>query len=250
MQQTSRIIRSVLVEDEPDQAEGFMGLLKKYCPEVDLVGVANDVPSAIEAILESHPDLVFLDIKLMGQANAGFEVLNALHFMDFELVFLSSRTEYALQALNQERQVCYFLEKPVQIDKTVLAVKKAMEQIQLKSASKGIAVKQERLVVPKENGLEVLWLRDIVHCEADSWLTKVHIRGKTRILPVSKHLGWFCRSLPEDRFIRIHNSHLVNLDFVVDYISKDGGMLTLLSGEKIPVGPAYKPGLLKLLGQL
>jgi two-component system LytT family response regulator len=244
------MIRNVVIEDEPDQLEGMLKLLGKYCPEVEVVATAGDKSSAIEVILTWHPDLVFLDIQLMGATTAGFEVLEAVHFIDFELVFLSSHTEFALQAVTLQRQVCYFLEKPVQIDRTILAVNKAAQMIQLKTTVNAPVVFHERLAVPARNGLELLWIKKIMHCEADTWMTKVFLTDRSKMLPVSKNLGWFAQQLPVDKFVRVHNSHLVNLDFVVAYTTMEGGSLILTSGIKIPVGPSFREDLLRKVHQL
>jgi two-component system LytT family response regulator len=244
------MIRTVIIEDEPDQLEGMMKLLEKYCPDVEIVATAGDKSTAIEVILTWHPDLVFLDIQLMGATSAGFEVLEAVHFIDFELVFLSSHTEFALQAVTLPRQVCYFLEKPVQIDRTILAVNKAAQMIQLKTAANPPATFHERLAVPARNGLELLWIKEIMHCEADTWMTRVFLSGRSKMLPVSKNLGWFSQQLPADKFVRVHNSHIVNLDFVVAYTTTEGGSLNLTSGIKIPVGPSFREELLRKIHQL
>ncbi len=244
------MIRTIIIEDEPDQLEGMQKLLEKYCPEVSVVASAGNKAEAIEAILLQHPDLVFLDIRLMGEPRAGFEVLEAVSFMDFELVFLSSHTEFALHAMNQHRPVCYFLEKPVQIDQTVLAIKKVGEQLQMKAAANSKTAENTRLPLPREGGIDLVWTKDIIRCEADSWLTKVYMNGPQKMLAVSKNLGWFSRALPASQFVRVHNSHIVNLDFVRSYDSKEGGTVALGNGEKIPVGPSFKEALLRRVNQL
>jgi len=239
------MISTIIVEDEPDQIDGMVTLFAKYCPEVAVVATAGSKQEAIEAILEHHPDLVFLDIRLMGNETAGFEVLQAVSLVDFELIFLSSKTEMALQAVNLERQVCFFLEKPVQIDRVVLAVKKAVEMLALKTRSNSAALLKERLVVPSNQGLALLFIKEIIRCEADTWLTHVHLIQRAKYLAVSKNLGWFARILPVERFIRVHHSHIVNLDYVLEYSTREGVSLTLSNGEKIPVGPVYKEEVLR-----
>ncbi len=214
------------------------------------MGSAANKIEAIEAILLQHPDLVFLDIQLMGEPRAGFEVLEAVSFMDFELVFLSSHTEFALHAMNLLRPVCFFLEKPVQIDQTVLAVKKAAELLHLKTAANAKPSENTRLPLPREGGLDLVWTKDIIRCEADTWLTKVFLDGSQKMLAVSKNLGWFSRALPADKFLRVHNSHIVNLDFVRAYDTKEGGTVVLINGEKIPVGPSFKEAMLRRINQL
>ncbi len=241
------MIRTILIEDEPDQMEGMVQLLARYCPDVEVVATAADKTAAIEAILTHQPDLVFLDIQLMGDTSAGFDVLESVRFMDFELIFLSSHTEFALRAVTLERPVCYFLEKPVQIDKTVMAVKKAMHTIDLKQSAGVSRSIRKRLAVPSRHGLELIRVRDIIRCEADGWLTKVHIAGREKMLPVSKHLGWFAGQLPEDIFVRVHHSHIVHLGHISAYHAADGGQLILINGAKVPVGPHYKEGLLQKL---
>ena len=239
------MIRTIIVEDEAEQAEGLAIILQRYCPGVEVIARAADKNEAINAIIELHPDLVFLDIRLLDDKEAGFGILNAVELIDFEVIILSSYTEFALRAVNLRRNVIHFLEKPVQIEETILAIQKVSDKLQLKQATETPRVSSHKIALPNAHGLDLIAVEKIIRCEADTWLTRVFIHNRPQPLLVSRNLGWFIQRLPNENFIRVHHSHIVNFDFVTAYSTKDGTNLCLSNGESVPVGPKFKDSVME-----
>ena len=91
-------IRSVLVEDELTAREVLRNYLTKYCPQITIVGEAQNIKEAVPLIHEQKPQLVFLDVE-MPFGNA-FDVLEACKDVSFKTIFVTAFSEYSLIALN------------------------------------------------------------------------------------------------------------------------------------------------------
>ena len=105
------MIRTIIVDDEPNNIEALKQLLLKYCPLIELSGVAENIRTGQALILDSQPELVFLDIE-MPFGNA-FELLNNLSPVNFEIIFVTAFDNYALNAIKYSA-LDYIL-KPVNI---------------------------------------------------------------------------------------------------------------------------------------
>ncbi len=90
------MIRTVLVDDEIDSIRVLQKLLDTFCPEVEIVGTASGVETAVELIRETRPDLLLLDIE-MSQGNA-FDLLNQLHPLEFQVIFVTAFDNYDIRA--------------------------------------------------------------------------------------------------------------------------------------------------------
>ena len=92
-------IKSVIVEDESAAREVLKNYLQKYCPQVEIIGEAQNFKEAIPLLHDLKPQLVFLDVE-MPFGNA-FDVLEACKDLQFETIFVTAFSEYSLKALNQ-----------------------------------------------------------------------------------------------------------------------------------------------------
>ena len=122
---TFQKIRSVIVEDELAAREVLKNYLSKYCPQVEVIGEAQNIREAVPLLHEVQPQLVFLDVE-MPFGNA-FDVLEACRDLHFETIFVTAFSEYSLKALNQS--AAYYLLKPISIEELIVAVNKVQHQI-------------------------------------------------------------------------------------------------------------------------
>jgi two-component system LytT family response regulator len=122
---TIQKIKSVIVEDELAAREVLKNYLSKYCPQVEVVGEAQNIKEAVPLLHEIRPQLVFLDVE-MPFGNA-FDVLEACKDLQFETIFVTAFSEYSLKALNQS--AAYYLLKPISIEELIVAVNKVQHQI-------------------------------------------------------------------------------------------------------------------------
>lgn len=100
-------------------------------------------------------------------------------------------------------------------------------------------VTNEFLMFATNKGIETIGIDDIIRVEAISNYSKLYLStGKT--LVVSRTLRWVEEKLPPRLFVRTHRAHLVNTNFVLQYINGTGGMVKLLNGEMIHVSKRKK----------
>lgn len=237
-------IKSVIVEDELAARETLKTYLKKYCPQIDLVGEASDCNQAIELLHQLEPQLVFLDVE-MPFGNA-FDVLEACSDLYFETIFVTAFSEYSLQALNQS--AAYYLLKPISIQELILAINKIQTHIINKEIVYRNKILLENLrhsqpemqqvILPTLDGFEVVLMKDIIRLQGNGNFTNLYLRNKEKKM-VCRFLKHFHEILPLP-FVRVHKSHIVNINCIKSYHKSSGGYLTLEDDTEIEISQSYK----------
>ena len=233
-------LKTIIIDDEPNAVDFIYSIIGEYCPELEVIGTAHDVPEGVEKIQELNPDLVFLDVEMPN--GTGFDLLTHFPEKSFDVVFITAFNHYAIKAIKFSA-VDYIL-KPINISEFIEAVKKVIlkrsdvsshgdENIKalmenLKSAT------PSRLAIPTSDGMEYLNPKEILRIEADRSYSWFYLTGNRKIL-VSKHLKEFQELLGDRNFFRSHNSHLINLKFVRKYVRKEGGYIEMQDGVQIPI---------------
>lgn len=240
-------IRSVIVEDERAAREVLHNYLEKYCPQVQVVGQAQNIREAVPMLHDLQPQLVFLDVE-MPFGNA-FDVLEACKDLRFETIFVTAFSEYSLKALNQS--AAYYLLKPISIEELIVAVNKVQQQIakhEMFDRNKIIVEnfretkpEKQQVILPTIEGFEVVKMEEIIRLRGNGNFTDLFLTdGKKKM--ACRFLKHFAEILPLP-FLRVHKSHIVNLNFVKSY--NKGGYLTLLDDSEIEVSQTYKQDFLK-----
>jgi two-component system LytT family response regulator len=247
------MINAIIIDDEPKNVRVLKNMLNEFCPEVLLMGEANNTSEGKELIQRKKPELVFLDIE-MPYGN-GFDLLNALMPIDFEVIFVTAFDKYMLQALKYS--ALDYLLKPVNIAELKAAVKHAEARINKNSINQQLTVllenfkKQEsglkKIAVPSAEGFDFILIEDITRCEAQGPYTRIFIKDSRRIL-VSKPLKEYESILPDNIFLRIHNSHLVNLNYIKKYNRGRGGYIEMDDGTTLEVATRRKDEFLSRFG--
>ena len=233
-------IRSIIIDDEPNNVENLQILLNQYCPEIDIVATETNADSGIEAIQAYQPDMVFLDIQMPEKS--GFDLLKAFNNINFEIIFITAYDQYGIQAI--KFSALDYLLKPVNINELKLAVEKARQKIIAKQKDYNIAnlleyIKTGNKEIPKialPTLQEIMYVRvdNIIRCEASNNYTLFYLQNGEKVL-VCKTLKEFAELLTPHNFIRTHQSHLVNLHFVKSFLREDGGTLFLNDQTKVPI---------------
>jgi two-component system, LytTR family, response regulator len=239
------MIRTVLVDDEPNNLETLHQLLVKYCPQVEIIGTADSVTKAREVIVDKKPDLVFLDIE-MPYGNA-FELLNSMPAVDFEIIFVTAFGNYAIEAI--KFSALDYLLKPVNIKELQAAVQKAAQRIQFKNISQKLdnlffnlntsKPSLQKIALPTLEGLMFVNIKDLVWLEARGSYTCVYLSSQQRIM-VSRTLKEFEDALPVDFFSRIHQSYVINHNYIRKYNRGRGGTIEMEDGTVIEVSMRKK----------
>lgn len=240
-------IRSVIVEDETAAREVLKNYLAKYCPQVTVLGEAQNSKEAVQLIHEVAPQLVFLDVE-MPFGNA-FDVLEACKELQFETIFVTAFSEYSLKALNQS--AAYYLLKPISIEELIVAVNKVSDQLtnqELFNRHKIIVEnfreqkpEKKQVILPTLEGFEVVKMEDIVRLKGNGNFTDIYLSNGSKKM-VCRFLKHFTDILPYP-FVRVHKSHIVNVNFVKSY--NKGGSIMLYDQAEVEISPTYKEEFLK-----
>jgi two-component system LytT family response regulator len=233
-------IRSIIIDDEPNNVENLQLILRQYCPGIDVVATALNAVDGIAAIQANQPDLLFLDIQMPEKS--GFDVLKAFTNIQFGIIFITAYDQYGIQAI--KFSALDYLLKPININELKLAVEKARHKIiarqtnhnienlleYIRSGSKDIP----KIALPTLQEIVYVRVDDIIRCEASNNYTTFYLQNGEQIL-VCKTLKEFAELLTPHNFIRTHQSHLVNLHFVKSFLREDGGTLFLTDQTKVPI---------------
>ena len=245
-------IKTVIVEDEVAARVTLENYLKKFCPQVEIIGNATNSKEAVKLLHELRPELVFLDVE-MPFGNA-FDVLDACQNLTFETIFVTAFSEYSLKALNQS--AAYYLLKPVSIEELIIAVNKVQEQLASKllinrhriiiENAKEQKPEKQQIILPTLEGFDVVKVENIIRLRGNGNFTDVYLTDSSKKM-VCRFLKHFAEILP-CTFVRIHKSHIVNIGFIKSYHKGSGGYVTLSDGTEVEVSAAYKDDFLRMFG--
>lgn len=246
------IIRSIIIDDEPNNVENLQSLLHKYCAAIEVVATANNVDQGISLIENHKPDLVFLDIQMPGKT--GFDMLEAISRIDFEIIFVTAFDHYGIPAI--KFSALDYLLKPIDITELKEAIRKAEERISSKQKNtniwnlldylKGGPKASPKIALPTLKEIQFVPVNEIIRCEASDNYTTFYLQNKESVL-VCKTLKEFAELLMPHGFVRTHQSHLVNGQYVRSYLKEDGGILLLHDKTKVPISRQNKDAVKEFL---
>lgn len=232
-------IKAIIVEDEEQGMHNLSLKLKKNCPEVDIIGKASTGEKAVKMISQYQPQLVFMDIQLGTMS--GFDVLSKLTHVHFEVIFTTAYDNYGIRAI--KANALDYLIKPIKPKELKEAVQKAARVIDESGPV-------SKIIIPINNGIQVVPIKDILYCEADNTYTNIfRNRNEDRRLLVTKPLADIERKLPGNKYCRIHRKYLVNLDYVDSFKKDDGGLVVLHDGTELLVSKARRDDFLEQLSK-
>lgn len=238
-------LKTIIVEDEKTSREILKNYLAKYCPNVEVLGEAENIEEALVLIRNTKLDMVFLDIE-MPYGNA-FDLLEKLGEVDFETIFVTAYEHYAIEALNNHAS--YYLLKPISIDELIKAVdyvvetKKREQELQNAVLKPIVTSVDGKITIPTQDGFEVIEMTNILYCKADNNYTEIFLIDSHKKL-VSKTLKYFENILSESGFVRIHKSYMVNVNYIKTYKKGKGGTIVLTNDKELSVAPSRKAKLL------
>jgi len=245
------MITTIIVDDEKNSCEALQILINDCCTELQLVAICYSAEEALQKISTLHPQLVFLDIEMPNMN--GFQLLEQLPKIDFELIFTTSYDQYAIKAI--KFSALDYLLKPVDREELQKAVQKVLKKVngnvsqQLEILLQKVnqpSIPVKRVALPTMQGLELVEINSIISCSANNNYTEIFLTGKKKIL-VSRTLKEAEEMLEDYAFIRVHNSHIVNLNEIVRYIKGEGGYLIMTDGSTIDVSRSRKELLMQKL---
>ena len=247
------MINSIIIDDEQHCLETLQWQLEKYTPSVKVLRAFNKPTEALEYVKKNAVNLIFLDIE-MPVLN-GFEFLNKLENIQFDIIFTTAYDEFAVKAF--KASAIDYLLKPIDKEDLVNAIKKVENkrsqfisdpQLEiLNNSYQPNNTVRDKIAVPTQEGLHFIKVKDIICCISDSNYTYIHLTNQTSIL-VSKTLKEIESVLSDQGFLRIHNSNLINLEQIKKYVRGDGGYVVMEDNRELSVSRSRKDTLLKIFG--
>lgn len=246
------MFKAVLIDDEQHCIDRVRCLLKTYSDDVSIVGTYTNVEEAVKGIAMRRPDLVFLDVQL-GENDTGFDVLEKIGSISFDVVFITAYDQYAVQAFRFA--ALDYLLKPIDIDEFTSTMDRFFRQVGQQQLPQKLATllanlshkgQPKKIGLPTAEGYEFLDVSEIVHCQSDINYTNIYTTSG-RKYTVSKTLKYVEELLSGHHFFRIHHSHLINLGYVTKYSRGKGGYVTLAGNIVLEVSLRRKDEFLERL---
>jgi two-component system, LytTR family, response regulator len=245
--------KALVIDDENRTRELIVKMINSFGFDLEAKPGGDNVQSGITSIEEEQPDLVFLDIQMPD--GTGFDVLKGLKNRDFEVIFITAHEEFAIKAI--KFSALDYILKPIDQNELMSAVSKAIKTIDEKKEETQFEALQHninpnlkrRLVLKTQESVYVVDLDNIIRCEADRNYTSFFLNTGKKIL-VSKTLKEYETLLTGHNFLRVQQSHLINLDYVDRYDKGDGGSVVMKDGSEVPLSPAKREVFFKILGNL
>lgn len=246
-----RPLITLIVDDEKPSRDGLSTYIRDFCRDIAIVGECDCAKTAYNAILEHHPDLVFLDIE-MPNGN-GFDLLKMFKKIEFKVIFVTAYSEYAIRAFRYS--AADYLLKPVKVNELIEAVGKVREALDSKNAGPDIPSllenisrksNPENLVISDLKGFTVIKVRNIIKCEGEGYCTHFYLSGGKKVTS-SKNLKYYEELLAENQILRVHHSSLINPDHVEGYTRQ--GEILLNENLKCPLGDKYRQAFMERIGK-
>lgn len=248
------MINAVIIDDERNALEVLELQLAKYCPQVNVLAVANGGVAGIDAIRKYRPDLVFLDIE-MPHKN-GFDVLNETTEFRYKVIFTTAYDQFAIKAF--KFSAIDYLLKPIDIRELQQAVEKTLvreetgsldEKLQILINQLKAPAKPERIALPVGDAMQFFHTDEILRCESDSNYTHIFLVNGKKIT-VAKTLKEVEESLLGSDFYRIHQSHLVNMTHISKVVKGEGGYVMMKDGTTLTISRNKKEAFLESFRKL
>lgn len=226
-------MRTIIIDDEPNAREKLAFLVKRFCPQIEIVAVCKNAEEGIVMIESLKPELIFLDVEM--PLMSGFDMLNALQEIKFEVIFTTAYDQYAIKAI--KHSALDYLLKPIDAEQLQVAVEKALQKKSASNVSsphlhalmeniRHAETDFTHLAIPTIDGFVFVQPQNIIRMESDGRYTTLFLNNSEKIV-ASRNIGEFEEMLPESVFLRIHHSHLINISHVKRYIKSEGGQILM-----------------------
>ncbi len=215
------ILSSVLIYEGLNYKSKLQDLIFNEFPQINLLGTASCLDRGKELIDHAKPDVIFFDIA--NPIPTDYNSNQCLEHFNSQVLIISNLLECGID----------FLQKPLSISELQKLVKKLTDLKNLRE-KKYLNPLHDKLLLPHINGFSVVDVKCITKLVANSNYTKVFF-SNNKSITVSKTLKEFESLLPENCFVRVHRSDMINIDFINEYNSSDGGYAVMKDGTIVPI---------------
>lgn len=245
-------MKAIIVDDEISGREVLARLVSKFAQQVQVLALCESVAAARTAIDAHQPELVFLDIEM--PLESGFKLFEYFPQPKFQVIFTTAHQHYAIKAF--EFAAIDYLIKPIHYQDLQRAVQKALQQNALDEMQHRLQLVQENLVnpfrriaIPTINGYLFVNIHEILRLESDTNYSKIVLQNKESYTS-SRTLRDYEELLSPFNFVRVHRSHLINLNFIREYQKGRSPILVMEDASQIPVAANRKDDFLRHLNKL
>ena len=246
------MITAVIIDDIAESRVNLKADLSDYCSSISVIGEADSVVSSLKLLKQIKPQIVFLDIHLTD--GSGFDVLELLGKIDFKVIFTTASDAFAIKAF--KFSAIDYLLKPIDPDELVKAVDLAISQYQLEHQQVDLLLEQvksqkeqTKIALHTSEKIHVCQIQDIVRCESSGNYTSFHFLNGEKLL-VSRTLKIYDQLLKSLNFYRVHQSHLINMNHVKEYVKHDGGYIVMNEGSTVPIASRKKVEVIQLISEI
>jgi two-component system LytT family response regulator len=240
-------MKCIIIEDDNSILKGLQILLSRYAQKMLCVATAGTVERGYDLIIQHQPQVLFLDVQLSD--GSSFDILEKLQqsVPNYQpaILFITAYQEFALKAFKYS--ALDYLLKPIDGNELQIALKKLNNQESLKGLYPKMELllqtlnkteTEKKIALSSQTTTHIVPIKTIIRCESDVNYTHFYLESGRKIT-VSKTLKEFDELLQYDGFERVHQSHLINIQFIKEYDKKDG-YFNLTNGDKIPVSTRKK----------
>jgi two-component system LytT family response regulator len=250
------MLKIFIAEDEGNTLNGIIQIVKNYIPETVVSGHAKTVSDAVLFLSQNSIDLALLDINFPD--GKGFDILKNLNTINFKIIFITAFEKYALQAI--KFSASDYLLKPINPKELIEAVHKIQKEriidsdtmVQLKTLLSNMNDKEsgiKKIVLKTQERIHVINTSEIIRCESDGSYTTFFLVSEKKII-VSKSLSEYEELLIDYNFLRVHKSHLVNIEYIESFEKSSGGYLVMKDKTQVPVSIRKKELTIRALDNL
>ena len=225
-------LKCLLIDDSTTQRRAVAKLVKEH-PKLLLVNELDNGLCALKELSKTPVDLIFLDIEMPGLS--GFDLLESLESKP-QVILVSGNPNHAMKAFDYD--VTDYLKKPLDKSRFDVAIKKALNTYKLQNKE---TVKPQYITVTNNLKKTKLFLHEIMWIEAYGDYVKIITEEKNTL--VLSTMKGFAQQLPQNKFLRIHKSYIVNLEKIENF----NGSTVELCGHTIPLSRHKKEALMEAL---
>jgi len=239
-------LKALIIDDEPTACRNLERLLEGFTHNIQVMGTAHNTAEAEQQIQLLHPDILFLDIQMPNE-NA-FQFLERQENIPFEIIFVTAYDEFAIRAFKLNA-VDYIL-KPIDIKELQSAVVKLTERMSFKQyqVNRNVSVnalsqqinkrtEQQQLILKSGAEFEIVSFKNILYLEAmGSYTRVVYFKGNSgKTSMMTRPITEYEELLPDNIFIRIHKSYLINCNHIKRLIKEELASIQLSNDIILPI---------------
>jgi two-component system LytT family response regulator len=246
-------LKAIIVDDEKMGIKALAKLIELYTEGLEVMGEATNISDALDLIRVYKPDVVFLDIELQGER--GFDLLDKLENVTFEVVFVTAYEEYAIKAIRYS--ALEYLLKPVNINELRIAINKLQERSNKEGLQRYTFLKEQindvnpftKIILPSRDRYVFLRIEDIIYLEGEGNYTYFYHDKDEKTL-VSKPIKEYEDLLERKGFFRIHKTFFINLSQIDKVMRIDGLSVIMSNGVELPVALRKKDEFIEQMARL